>query len=164
MTFEEFVDARVRTLIGFAIAMTGDKFLSEDLVQDVLIKAHQRWEHVSALDDPHSYVRRMLVNEYVSWRRKWSRLIPVPDVTQAVQPDPAVQYVDRAALAAQLATLTRTQRAVLALRFFADLPDDEIARALGCSISTVRSHASRALAALRTDPEALMPSQNRETS
>lgn len=163
MRFEDFVAARVRTLLGFAIAMSGDRHLGEDLVQDVLIKAHQRWDTIAATDDPFSYVRRMLVNEYVSWRRKWSRLVPVAHVhSTRPEPDPAVALADRAALDAQLATLTRTQRAVLTMRYFADLPDAEIAKVLGCSTVTVRSHVSRALATLRSDREALLPSEDGE--
>jgi RNA polymerase sigma factor (sigma-70 family) len=49
-----------------------------------------------------------------------------------------------------LATLPRRQRAVLVLRFYEDLPDHDIAAALGCTESTVRSNAARALATLRT--------------
>ena len=129
--------------------------------QDVLIKVHLRWGRVSQTSDPFSYVRRMLVNEYISWRRKWSRFIPVAHVEDTLEePDPAVQHANRAALELRLATLTRTQRAVLALRYFADLPDEEIAQVIGCSTGTVRSHASRALAALRAEPGSLMPTQN----
>jgi RNA polymerase sigma-70 factor (sigma-E family) len=156
--FEDFVQASLRPMVGLGHAMTADKDLAEDLVQDVFVKAHVRWARIGELEDPAAYVRRMLVNEYVSWRRKWARLVPVAAVeVQDSSPDPAVQLSDRDALRIQLAALSRMQRAVLALRYYADMSDLEIAHTLACSISTVRSHASRALAALRTDADALIP-------
>ena len=57
-----------------------------------------------------------------------------------------------------LATLPRQQRAVLVLRFYEDLPDDEIAAVLECTASTVRSNAARGLASLR----AAIPASNKE--
>lgn len=162
MTFDEFVRANTRGLIGLAIAMSGDPHLAEDVVQDVLIKAHRRWAHISTLADPPSYVRRMVTNEYLSWRRKWARVIPIggPETFEHVPgaPDPAAQHADHAALAQQLRRLTRQQRAVLALRFYVGLPDPEIAQTLGCSESSVRSHASRALATLRVNSGDLLTS------
>jgi RNA polymerase sigma-70 factor (sigma-E family) len=153
MGFEAFVRSQTRPLLGLATAMSGDPALAEDLVQDVLLKIHGRWERIAALDDPPSYVRRMLVNEYLSWRRKWSRVLPVasPDPSWELDdaPDHATTYADRTVLAAQIRRLTRRQRTVLALRFYGGLDDREIAETLGCSESSVRSHASRALAALR---------------
>jgi RNA polymerase sigma-70 factor (sigma-E family) len=160
--FEEFVRSQTRPLLGLATAMSSDAALAEDLVQDVLIKVHGRWERIAALDDPPSYVRRMLVNEYLSWRRKRSRIEPVATADASCElddaPDLATTYADRAALAAQLRGLTRRQRTVLALRFYGGFDDREIAKTLGCSESSVRSHASRALAALREHADELLPS------
>ena len=159
VTFEEFVAQRTGALIGLAAAMSGDIHLAEDVVQDVLIKAHSRWLRIEELDDPFSYIRRMVVNEYLSWRRKWARLVPFADITLFDdRPDEATRHADRDALARQLATLTRRQRTVLALRYYSGLSDAEIAVALGCSEGSVRAHASRGLAALRAAPEVLLPS------
>jgi RNA polymerase sigma factor (sigma-70 family) len=78
-------------------------------------------------------------------------------------PDPATTHADRAALVEQLRRLTRRQRTVLALRFYDGLDDREIAETLGCSESSVRSHASRALATSREHADELLPSTG-ETS
>jgi len=156
--FEEFAARQTRPLLGLAIAMSGDAHLAEDIVQEVLVKVHLRWAHVTSLDDPPSYVRKMITNEYLSWRRKWSRVVPFaePFLFQRSPdgPDDATTLADRDDLVRRLAKLTRRQRAVLALRFFEDLSDQEISAVLGCGEASVRTHASRGLATLRIEAAA----------
>ena len=153
MTFEEFASTQLGVLRRFAWVLTNDRGLGEDLVQDVLLKAHRQWDRIGRVDEPRAYVRRMLVNEFVSWRRKWARVVPRSDVDVLVDelggPDHAGQHAERAALVADIARLPRRQRAVIVLRYFADLPDNEIADILGCTPGTVRSQALRALRTLR---------------
>ena len=94
----------------------------------------------------------MIINEFLSWRRKWSRMVPQADLSDQRRdtgPDLAEEHADRAVLVAELARLPRKQRAVVVLRYVEGLPDAEIGRLLGCAETTVRSHASRALATLR---------------
>jgi len=157
MTFEEYVHRRTGALLGLAVAVSGDRHVAEDVVQDVLVKAHARWAAIEQLDDPHAYVRRMVVNEHLSWRRKWSRVVPFAEVALFDdRPDDASRHADRAALIQALRTLTGRQRTVLALRFYEGLSDREIAEVLGCGEGSVRTHASRALAALRTKGDQLL--------
>lgn len=151
MSFDEFVTARGPTLVRTAVALTGDPGLAEDLVQDVLLKVHQRWARISGLAERDAYVRRMLVNEHLSWRRKWGRIVPVADPSDAAVPDHAAASDDRHVLRVEVARLPRRQQAVLVLRYQAGLSDTEIARTLGCRVGTVRSLASRALASLRSE-------------
>jgi RNA polymerase sigma factor (sigma-70 family) len=95
----------------------------------------------------------MVVNEFLSWRRRLkNRELPLAelDETPATE-DVSGRQVERDAAWRLLATLPRRQRAVLVLRYYEDLPDDEIATVLGCTASTVRSNAARGLAALRAD-------------
>jgi RNA polymerase sigma factor (sigma-70 family) len=68
------------------------------------------------------------------------------DERTATSPGPTGQRID---LHRALDTLSRRQREVIVLRFLADLPEAEVARALGCSVGSVKQHASRGLAALR---------------
>ena len=127
-----------------------DAGLAEDLVQEVLIKAHAGWGQIEGLDHPDAYVRRMIVNEFVSWRRKWSRVIPFATVEHPVQvPDHADGYGERDALLRRLVRLPARQRAVIVLRYYGGLTDAEIAQELDCAVGTVRSIASRAVSALR---------------
>jgi RNA polymerase sigma-70 factor (sigma-E family) len=149
--FEEFVRVRLPSLLRFAVVLTGDRTVAEDVVQDVLVKARGRWRRIVALEMPEAYVRRMVVNEFVSFRRRWWRLIPSPVVPQrhVTLADHARAIVDRLTLRDLLAGLPPRQRAVLVLRYYEGLSDHEIADLLGCRAVTVRGYAARALAALR---------------
>jgi RNA polymerase sigma-70 factor (sigma-E family) len=154
MTFEEFAAARLPAVLKFAAVLTGDRGLAEDVVQEVLIRASGRWPAIACLDWPEAYVRKMIVNEFLSWRRRSWRLVPSgagTDVDGRATPDPAADYGERDAIVAELAKLPRRQRAVLVLRYYEGLSDPEIAEALGCRPATVRGYACRALAALRIE-------------
>ncbi|MGD0556541.1 MAG: SigE family RNA polymerase sigma factor [Streptosporangiaceae bacterium] len=154
MIFEEFADIRLPALLRFAGVLTGDRALAEDVVQEVLIRAHSRWQMIGQLDHPESYVRRMIVNEFLSWRRRSWRLIPSgtgAELDDRQAPDHAFIHAERDSLLAELAKLPRRQRAVLVLRYYEGLPDTEIAEVLGCSQGTIRGYAFRALTALRIE-------------
>ena len=150
--FDSFVVARGRALLRFAYVLSGNRHLAEDIVQEVLARAHQRWGRIERMEAPEAYVRKAIVREYLSWRRrKASTEQVVAEVPDRVDPhEPELAIVERGEMWALLADLPRAQRAVLVLRFYNDLGDDEIAQALGCTRSTVRAHASRALARLRS--------------
>lgn len=131
--------------------------LAEDVVQDALVKAHAKWKRISALDRPDLYVKRIVTNEFLSWRRR--RRVP----TVQLEPDLATPFrgsrppsheetsADRDARWAELERLPRQQRAVLVLRFYEGLDDTEIATVLDCRPGTVRGYGSRALATLRIE-------------
>jgi RNA polymerase sigma-70 factor (sigma-E family) len=154
MTFEEFAAERLPGVLRFAAILTGDRALAEDLAQEVLIRAHSRWSKIGSLDRPEYYVRKMILNEFLDWRRREWRLIPSgagSDVDHRSSPDHAVGYAERDALIAKLSKLPARQRAVLALRYYEGLCDIEIADLIGCKPGTVRGYAARALAALRVE-------------
>jgi RNA polymerase sigma factor (sigma-70 family) len=100
---------------------------------------------------PEAYVRTAIVRQFLSWRRRRSSgeaiLAQVPEPDGYDEPQHQVLAQDQ--MWRLLSGLPRAQRAVLVLRFYNDLPDDEIAALLGCGESTVRSHAARALARMR---------------
>jgi RNA polymerase sigma-70 factor (sigma-E family) len=157
VTFEQFAMARLPSLLRYAVVLTGDRDLAQDVVQEVLARAQIRWRRISEADSPEAYVRRMVLNEYLSWRRSWAarnvhsvgeRLIELDDARGGTI-DHAEGVVEADALWNRLATLGRKQRAVLVLRYYEQLDDDSIADLLDCSPATVRSHASRALKSLR---------------
>ena len=150
--FDEFVHGRGRALLRFAYVLSGDAHLAEDLVQEVLARMHRRWHKVTEMENAEAYVRTAIVRQYLSWRRrrasKEAILAEVPEPPG--RDDPQHRVVARDQMWQLLAGLPRAQRAVLVLRFYCDLPDDEIAALLGCGMSTVRSQAARALAKMRT--------------
>ena len=94
----------------------------------------------------------MIVNEFTSWRRKWSRLVPTPshELDSSVD-DGSAHRDDARLLLAEIAQLPPRQRAVIALRYYEGLSDAEIADVLGCAETTVRGYALRAMRALRIE-------------
>jgi len=161
-TFEEFAAARLDPLLRYATALTCDAYLAEDVVQEVLMRVQQRWPRVSGTAQPAAYVKRMILNEYLSWRRrKASRDVALAhadlDLLTAPVADTTGRFDERQAMTATLATLPRKQRAAVVLRYYEGLDDTEIADALGCSVGTVRSHISRALGALRARGDGAAP-------
>jgi RNA polymerase sigma-70 factor (sigma-E family) len=153
--FDQFVGERLDRLLRYATAVTCDRYLAQDIVQDVLLRAQRKWSRIGALDAPYLYVQRMVTNEYLSWRRRKasSDIASAPHTLEAHTPavhDPAHAYAERDAMRARVATLPRKQRAAIVLRYYEDRTDAEIATVLRCSESTVRSQIARALASLRT--------------
>jgi RNA polymerase sigma-70 factor (sigma-E family) len=135
VTFEEFADARQGSLLRMAFVLTADRHLAEDLVQTVLTSAWLRWPRIKDLANRDAYVQKMLITQYVSWRRRrWWRETPT-----AVLPDRAgIQSNSEVDLAKALLSLPRRQRAVVVLRYLQDLTESETASALGCSVGTVK--------------------------
>jgi RNA polymerase sigma-70 factor (sigma-E family) len=147
-SFTAYVAARGRALWRAAWLLTGDVQLAEDLVQVALAKAWPHYDRVVATGSFEAYVRRAMLNTYLSWRgRKWQGEVPgaLPERAQAPT-DPSTS-VD---IARALAGLTARQRAVVVLRYFEDLTEAQTADLLGCSVASVKTHHRRALAALRT--------------
>ncbi|WP_432985697.1 SigE family RNA polymerase sigma factor [Dactylosporangium sp. CA-233914] len=151
--FNDFVLGRSPALLRFAYLLTGDRHLAEDLTQEALVRAHRRWSGIESQEGPEPYVRKTILRQYLSWRRRRSsgeRPVADPlELAAAAQPDAAGRIAEADAMWGLLLTLPRSQRAVLVLRYYEDLPDAEVARLLGCSESTVRVHAHHALKKLR---------------
>jgi RNA polymerase sigma-70 factor (sigma-E family) len=146
--YEAYVAARSRRLHHYAYLLTGDWAAAEDLVQTALVKAWFAWHRIDGNADP--YVRRIIATTYTSWlRRRWSSEVRMADPPEVGTDHHADRHAERDALWRALRTLSRRQRAVLVLRYFEDLTQEETARTLGLSVGTVKSQTGRALAALR---------------
>jgi RNA polymerase sigma-70 factor (sigma-E family) len=155
--FREFVLARGSALSRAAYLLTGDPSSAEELVQSALVKAALRWRRVTAAGNPEAYVRRIIVNEHISWWRRFGRReVAEPDPQRHRLADPADGTARRLDLAAALARLPKRQRAVIVLRFYQDLSEADTAEALSCSVGTVKSQTHAALARLRS----LLPDLN----
>jgi RNA polymerase sigma-70 factor (sigma-E family) len=152
--FREFVLEQWGPLTRTAYLLTGDRGSAEDLVQAALEKTHRRWGRILRKDAPCVYVRRVMVNTAISWRRR-RRVAEVPLLeADAVSAQDAYDRAEsRHQLLVALRRLPPKMRAVLVLRYFEDLSEADIARVLGCSTGSVKSQASRGLARLRAELE-----------
>ena len=150
--FTAFFDATWPRLYRTMLAIAGDPGTAEDALQSAFAKAYAVWSRVAAADRPEAYVRRMAVNELLSWRRTgwWRRERAHPEVEPfGAVPSPEHGVVTRQSLWDAVQALPLRQRAVVVLRYYEDLSEAQIAEVLGCSRGTVKSQASDALANLR---------------
>jgi len=151
--FDEFVRENALKVGRFAYMLTGDSYAAEDLVQQVLMKIHRKWNGAIHASNPLAYVRRAIVNEFISSRRVRSHKEVLGSMPEIGGPDWADVLVQRDLIWRALARLPRRQRAVLVLRYYESVPDVDIASILGCAEGTVRSLATRGFDALRRRPE-----------
>ncbi|HEX4471861.1 MAG TPA: SigE family RNA polymerase sigma factor [Nocardioides sp.] len=142
--FPAYVAARQGSLRGLAYALCGDWQLAEDAVQTAFEKLYVAWPRVRRDGGEDAYARRILVHVVVDTSRKpWRRERVSP---QPVELDvPITEHVEQPEVIAALASLPEMQRRVVVLRHLVDLSVAEVARELGISEGTVKSHTSRAL-------------------
>jgi RNA polymerase sigma-70 factor (sigma-E family) len=149
--FDDFVVMHGAGLLRTARLITLDDGDAEDLVQECLLRLARHWRRVGEMDQPASYARRVLVNLAMRGSKKRSRERAElgNDLDEGF--DSAIDdlFGVREELLAALRQLTPRQRTMLALRYFQDLPESQVAEALGCTVGTVRSTTSRSLAQLR---------------
>lgn len=152
-----FVAACWTRLLRTACLLVQDWPAAEDLTQAALVKAWLAWPRLDG--NPEAYVRKIIVTTHGSWWRRLGRRGEVitghpPERPGAASGTDAVD--DRDAVWRALGRLPAGQRAVVVLRFFEDMTEAQTVIVLGCSIGTVKSQTSRALAKLRID-DTLMP-------
>lgn len=150
-TFEEYAGVIWPSLYRSAYLLAGNHADAEDVAQQTLVKVYRSWSQVIRSDSPEAYVRRMLTNTFLSARRpkKWRLELLTetpPEYDSAATPHAPE---DRMVLWPHVKALPPRQRAVIVLRYYEDLNEQEIADALGCSRGNVKSTAHRALKALR---------------
>ncbi|WP_433468842.1 SigE family RNA polymerase sigma factor [Spirillospora sp. CA-128828] len=152
VTYEEFVATRAQALLRYGFVLTGNAHDAADLLQEGLIRLRGAWGRVANKNDPEGYVRKIMARQHISaWRRRRREHL-VGDVPERHYDDPGLERAEHdPRLWAALAMFPRRQRAVLVLRYYEDLSDEEIARTLGISRGTVRSQAARALGKLRAE-------------
>jgi RNA polymerase sigma-70 factor (sigma-E family) len=158
--FALFVSASSRRLLRTAYLLTGDPRAAEDLLQTALEKAYRQWSRIRRKDIPEAYVRRIMVNAATDTWRRQRRTLEV-ELDEARLPSVVDAQLEgvlaRSMLMDGVRQLSAGQRAVLVLRYFDDLTEAETAKALGCSVGTVKSQNARAMARLRE----LLPTEGR---
>ena len=142
--FEALCRETYAQLVHSAYLIVGDRDEAEDLAQEALARAYERWRTVSRYELPEAWTQRVVVNLALSSARRRARGRRLPDAPSTEIPDPAEPIV-----AAAMRELGPQQRAVLALRFLCDRSVAETAEILGKPQGTVRSITSQALARMR---------------
>ena len=148
----ELYTEHYRSLVGLAVLLVRDLATAEEVVQDSFIAMHANWRRLRDSGKAASYLRQCVVNRSRSVLRHRVvvdrvALQPLPDMPSAEQG--AITLLERSAVVAALHGLPPRQREVLVLRYYAELSEAQIASAMGISRGAVKSHASRAMAALR---------------
>src|SRR3954465_6197069 len=150
--FRAFVEANGATLLHAARLMTGDHHRGEDLVQTALTKGYPKWGRIAP---PLPYARKALVNAHIDQsRRRWwgerpTETLPEPADDHARSDEVASESRDE--LRRILAGLAPKERAVIVLRYYCDLSEQDTAATLGVPVGTVKSTCSRAPARLRVE-------------
>jgi RNA polymerase sigma-70 factor (sigma-E family) len=148
--FSAYVAARQHALVRTAFLLTGDHHTAEDLVQAALARTYLAWERIRDKGSLDAYVRRVMVNEHTAWwRRAWRRRERSTDSVPEQQAWSPPDMGERDEVWTLVCGLPPRQRAAVVLRYYEDLSEAETAQALGCSVGTVKSQTSRAIAALR---------------
>jgi RNA polymerase sigma-70 factor (sigma-E family) len=149
-------------LVRLSVLLMRDQGAAEEIVQDAFVAVHQKWDRLVDHDRALAYLRQAVVNRSRSALRhravvqRYLARQSVPESAPSAE-DPLMGDTRRRLVLDALRQLPRRQREVLALRYYLDLSEAEIAETLGISRGAVKSHASRGSAALRPILDALGP-------
>lgn len=148
--FRAFVEQNGASLVHAARLLTGDHHRGEDLVQTALTRVYLKWDRIDA---PLAYARKALVTAHIdSTRRRWWGEKPTETLPETTDDGAAETAADeRDELRRLLAGLTARERAVIVLRYYCDLSEQDAAHTLGVPVGTVKSTCSRALSRLRVE-------------
>jgi RNA polymerase sigma-70 factor (sigma-E family) len=141
-----------RDLVRLAAFLTGDRDNAEEVVQDAYVKVHGSWRRVRDLDKAEAYLRTTVVNlsrSRLRRRQVAARHRQSPPEDMASAETTALAHAEREHVLTALRDLPRRQREAVVLRYYGDLTEAQTAEAMGCSVGSVKSHTSRAMAALR---------------
>jgi RNA polymerase sigma-70 factor (ECF subfamily) len=152
MSFEDFFDSERSRLFGALSVIAGNRFEAEEVMQDSFVRLWERWDRVSAMDDPVGFLYRTAMNLYrkrlrraATAMRKAANRLPQDDALAAVEArDQATRL---------LRTLTAREREALVLTAYLGYSSEEAGRVLGIKANTVRVLATRARASLKQTVE-----------
>ncbi|SDH44866.1 RNA polymerase sigma-70 factor, sigma-E family [Actinokineospora alba] len=147
--FVDYVKARGAALRRTAFLLCGDWHRAEDLVQSALLKLFRAWPKIRADDAVDAYARKILVRTAIDesrrlWRKREWGADDLPEVAAPHEDHDGALDARRA-----LGRLPVRQRAAVVLRYWEDLPVEEVAQLLGCAEGTVKSQCAKGLASLR---------------
>jgi RNA polymerase sigma-70 factor (sigma-E family) len=145
-SFDDVYATHYARLVRLAAATTMSVPLAEEIVQEAFLAAYQQWPR---LDSPEAWLRRAVLNRSISWIRRQiteRRLAPQLHERGVVPPESETSH-----LLDVLRRLPARQRAVVFLKYYEDLTEEQIAAALGCAVGTVKSRLNRAREAMRRE-------------
>ncbi|GAA4694228.1 SigE family RNA polymerase sigma factor [Nocardioides conyzicola] len=151
---EQLYAAHWRQLVRLSVLLVRDQGVAEEVTQDAFVAVHARWSRLRDPDLALAYLRQAVVNRSRSALRHRAVVERhaarrTPPLIEAGADQAALATDRRSAVLDALRRLPQRQREVLALRYYLELSEAEIADALGISRGAVKSHASRGAAALR---------------
>lgn len=146
--FRDFYFAEAGKLRRLAILMVGDADRAEDLAHDALLRAYRAWGRIRG-EDPGPYVRQALINGCRNHLRRRAVERRKASAAPADAPDASPSLIEAMRVAAALSVLSPVRRAAVLLRFYEDMPMQEIADILGRPVNTIKSDIRRALEQLR---------------
>ncbi|WP_460835831.1 SigE family RNA polymerase sigma factor [Nocardioides hungaricus] len=148
---EQLYAAHWRRLVRLSVLLVRDQGTAEEVVQDAFVAVHGRWSRLRDPDRALAYLRQAVVNRSRSALRHRAVVARHAATLRPLDAaDPTPDADRRAAVLDAMRTLPDRQREVLALRYYLDLSEADIADTLGISRGAVKSHASRGAAALRS--------------
>jgi RNA polymerase sigma-70 factor (sigma-E family) len=148
----ELYSAHYRSLVRLAALLVRDIGTAEEVVQDAFVAMHGGWGRLRDNDKALAYLRQAVVNRSRSvlrHRQVVDRNAPKPAPDMPSAEHGAIALFERSAVIAALRTLPARQREALVLRFYADMPEAQIAETMRISRGAVKSHTARAMQALR---------------
>jgi RNA polymerase sigma-70 factor (sigma-E family) len=143
-----------RPLVRMAALLVQDLPTAEVIVQDSFVAVHAAWQRLPDADHALSYLRRSVIDRS---RSVLCQHVVVDKLAPRLAPEVPASHgqasieVERSAFISALWTLPARQREVVVLRYFADLPEPQVASATGISEGTVKAHAAQALSSLRAE-------------
>lgn len=141
-----------RPLVRMAALLIRDSAAAEEVVQDCFVAMHSAWPRIRQEDKALAYLRQSVVNRSRSLLRRRQvadRHLPKPEPDAPSAEHGAITSLERSAVVAALRVLPPRQREALVLRYYLDLPEAEVAAAMGITRGAVKAHTFRAMTALR---------------
>ena len=154
---EQLYASHYRQLVRLSVLLVRDQETAEEVVQDSFVAMHDRWRSLRDPGKALAYLRQTVVNRSRSVlrhrgvQRRYAETSVGPAAREVPGADDAALVTERRTRVLEaLRALPRRQREVIALRYYLDLEEADIAQTLGISRGAVKSHASRGVATLRT--------------
>jgi RNA polymerase sigma-70 factor (ECF subfamily) len=140
-SFEDFYATEYSAVVGLAYALSGNRWVAEDLAQEAFLAAHRDWDRIAAYEQPASWVRRVVANKSVSaFRRRLSEAKALGRLALRRESALGELAAEDVEFWGAVRTLPRRQAQVVALHYLEDRPIAEIADALGIAAGTVKKH------------------------